>query len=110
MVTPVTIATMAYGVAIGLLMWATSKWQGIPIEELQVALAEKGLYHGRIDGLAGTKTIRAIEEAINDPGITIYPARLVDESELDDGPENPELSNFSKSMRGKRPPGGKNIT
>jgi hypothetical protein len=81
MIDPWTATTLAYGLTIGLLMWAIGKWQGIPIAELQTALAEKGLYHGRIDGLAGAKTQAAIAEAINDPSVTIYPARPVAEGE-----------------------------
>ena len=70
MVDPWTATTLAYGLVIGALMWGIAKWQGIPIAELQTLLAEKGLYAGRIDGIAGDKTRVALARAIDDPEIT----------------------------------------
>lgn len=69
---PYAATAIAVGMVSGLLSMALSKWQGIPIEELQEWLSEKGLYAGRIDGLAGPKTQTALARAIENPDIVDY--------------------------------------
>ena len=71
MVDPYAATTVAVGLVAGLLSFALAKWQGIPVEDLQTALAEKGLYAGRIDGDLGEKTRVAIARAVNDPAVKI---------------------------------------
>lgn len=70
LVDPYAATTVAVGLVAGLLSFALAKWQKIPVEELQAALAEKGLYAGRIDGDLGEKTRVAIARAVDDPAIS----------------------------------------
>lgn len=63
------LAGIALGVVSGLLTWGISKWQGIPIMEMQTWLKENDLYHGEIDGLPLDQTKAALARAIEDPEI-----------------------------------------
>lgn len=69
---PYALTAIAMGLVAGGMSLALSKWQGIPVEELQSWLAEKGLYAGRIDGLKGDQTDAALARAIEDPEINDY--------------------------------------
>lgn len=69
MADPWAITTVAVGLVAGAMSWGLAKWQGIPVEEIQTWLAEKGLYAGRIDGLAGPQTKAALARAVDDPEI-----------------------------------------
>lgn len=66
---PWALTAVAVGLVSGGLSMALSKWQGIPVEEMQEWLKEKDLYAGRIDGLAGPQTQAALARAIEDPAI-----------------------------------------
>jgi hypothetical protein len=92
MVDPWALTAIAVGVVSGGLSMALSKWQGIPVAEMQEWLAEKGLYAGRIDGLPGPQTKAALARAIEDPDV-----------------DAPEILTKHKPARPKviRPMGGK---
>jgi hypothetical protein len=87
---PWALTAVAVGLVSGGLSMALSKWQGIPIEEMQEWLREKDLYAGRIDGLAGPQTKAALARAIEDPAI-----------------EAPEVLAKPKPKKVIRPAGGK---
>lgn len=79
---PWAMTAVAVGLVSGALSMALSKWQGIPIEEMQTWLAEKGLYAGRINGLAGPVTKAALARAIEDPEIIEYEPVTAKETKL----------------------------
>jgi hypothetical protein len=69
MADPWALTTVAVGLVAGAMSWGLAKWQGIPVEEIQTWLADKGLYAGRIDGLAGDQTKAALARAVEDPDV-----------------------------------------
>ena len=76
------------GLLVMLGMWGLSKWQGIPMQELQAWLADEGLYKGPQSGLAGDETKAALVEAVNSPAIRVERARLVPESAVKKPPRH----------------------
>lgn len=70
MTDPWALTTVAVGLVAGALSWGLSKWQGIPVAEMQEWLRDKGVYAGRIDGELGSKTRVAVARAVDEPGIS----------------------------------------
>ena len=76
-VDPAWVVAIAAGLLWTWLPVLVARITGRPVRELQEKLREAGLYTGRIDGLKGPKTDRALEGAINDDRITVRRGRLV---------------------------------
>ncbi len=90
MVDPWTATTLAYALTTGALMMALSKWQGLPIVELQQWLTDQGLYAGPKSGLVGPETKAALAVAVNE-----------DDIRMTNPPATKQLNSVIRPMGGK---------